>query len=168
MDNIIFKNINKEYCNADAIDNVIGYIYRTNNKSPLPIYCYGSIEWPPTYDTMIKEYHFIREISQAELPDQQMVHFIISFDIPVQNVAYRHFYFADDIAKLFRNEYQICYSYHTDNGHPHFHYAVSTTSYIDGNPFLDNERMSYYESQICSLANACGFKFHSEGVVENV
>lgn len=78
MDNIIFKNINREYCNTDAIDNVISYIYRTNDKSPLPIYCYGSIEWPPTYDTMIKEYHLIREISQAELPDQQMVHFIIS------------------------------------------------------------------------------------------
>ncbi|NDO70521.1 hypothetical protein FMM80_18475 [Schaedlerella arabinosiphila] len=168
MENIIFKNINKEYCNTDAINNVISYIYRTNNKSPLPIYCYGSIEWPPTYDTLIKEYHLIREISQAELSDQQIIHFIISFDIPVQNVTIKHFYFADDIAKLFRNKYQICYSCHTDNGHPHFHYAVSTNSYIDGNPFLNNEQMSCYESQICSLASTYGFEFYSEGVVENV
>lgn len=168
MDNVIFKNIKKDYCNTDAIDNVIGYIYRTNDKFPLPIYGYGCIEWPPTYGSLINEYHLIREMPQANMPEQQLVHFIISFDVPVQNVTIRHFYFADDVAKLFRNEYQICYSYHTDNGHPHFHFAVSTTSYIDGNPFLSNERMSCYESQICFLANEYGFKFYPERVVKNV
>ncbi len=163
------KNINVNgYDNPDAIDKTIGYIYRTNDKSPLPIYCYGCIDWPPTYDRLIKEYHLVRETSQTNTSDQQLMHFIISFNIPVQNVTEIHFHFADDIAKLFCNEYQICYSYHTDNGHPHFHYIVSTTSYIDGKPFLSNDRMSCYESQIYSLANTYGFIFLLERVVENV
>lgn len=168
MDSVIFKIISKDYCNTDAIDNVIGYIYRTNNNPPLPIYCYGCIEWPPTYDSLIKEYHLIREIPQAKISDQQIVHFILSFNTQAQAISDMHFQFADDIAKLFRNEYQVCYSYHTDNGHPHFHYAISTTSYIDGNPFLSNDRMSCYKSQICSLAKAYGFELHTKGAEENV
>lgn len=133
MDSIIFKNINTDgYCNTDAIDNVIGYIYRTNNKSPLPIYCYGCIEWPPTHNSLIKDFHYVRENAQINVSDQQVMHFIISFGISITGITDIHKRFADDIAKLFRMEYQICYSYHTDNGHPHFHYVVSTTSYIAG------------------------------------
>lgn len=168
MDSVIFKNINTDgYYNPDAIDKLISYIYRTD-KSPLLIYCYGCIEWPPTYNSLIKDFHSVRETAQMNVSDQQVMHFIISFGIPVQNITNRHFQFADDIAKLFRNEYQICYSYHEDTRHPHFHYAVSTTSYLVGNPILNNDRMAQYESLIYSLANAYGFKLHTEGEEENV
>lgn len=136
MDSVIFKNINKDaHYNPDAIDNAISYIYHVN-KSQLPIYCYGCIEWPPTYKRLVKEYHLVRETTETDLIDQQIVHFIISFGISAKDITDIHKRFADDIAKLFQKEYQICYSYHTDTGHPHFHYVVSTTSYLAGNPPL--------------------------------
>lgn len=165
MDSIIFKNINRDdYHNSNAIDNAISYIYRVKEKSQLPIYCYGCLEWPPTYKRLVKEYHLVRETAETNLIDQQIIHFIISFGISVADITDMHMRFADDIAKLFRMEYQICYSYHTNTGHPHFHYVVSTTSYIPGNPPLERNRMSQYESQIQNLANTYGFEFHIEGV----
>lgn len=168
MDSVIFKNINADsHSNPDAIDNVIAYIYRTG-KSPLPIYCYGCIQWPPTYDSLIKEYHLIRETSKAQISDQQVIHFMISFGIPVKNITDEHFQFADSIAKLFRNEYQICYAYHADKGHPHFHFVVSTTSYFVENRVLSHDMMACYESQISTLANTYGFELHIEGAEENV
>lgn len=164
MDNVIFKNINPgDYHNPDAINRVIAYIYRTGT-SQLPIYCYGCIQWPPTYDSLVNEYHLIRETAETDLLDQQLVHFVISFGDPVQDITDRHFHFADDIAKLFRNKYQICYAYHASSGHPHFHYVVSTTSYITGTPPINSDRMSQYELQIHNLAGTYGFGFHAKGV----
>lgn len=69
MDSVIFKNINKDaHYNPDAIDNAISYIYHVN-KSQLPIYCYGCIEWPPTYKRLVKEYHLVRETTETDLID---------------------------------------------------------------------------------------------------
>lgn len=173
MNSVIFKNINQDdYSNKDAIDNVISYIYRID-KSQLPIYCYGCIKWPPTYNSLIGEYHYIRTavklstLNQQAI-DQQIIHFVISFNISEGDIAEKCFYFADDIAKLFSAEYQVCYAYHTDTGHPHFHYVVSTTSYLIGNSPLTNDKMAQYELQIQRLADAYEFKFHTEGAKQHV
>lgn len=169
MNRVFFKNINEDaYYNDDAINNVISYIYRLNETFQLPIFCYGCIEWPPTYDSLKSEYYMIRKLSRTNLPDQQIIHFIISFGIPAAYITARHHRFADDIAKLFGIEYQVCYAYHTDTKHPHFHYVVSATSYIPENLPLSPERMSQYQAQIHSLADKYDFKFLTEGAQNHV
>lgn len=48
------------------------------------------------------------------------------------------------IAKTFASEYQIFYSCHTDTKHLHFHFFVSTTSFLINNTPLIKEKMDSY------------------------
>ena len=47
----LLTNMNDEYENYDAIENVIAYIYRQRLKRSLPLYCYGTYSFPPTYNS---------------------------------------------------------------------------------------------------------------------
>ncbi len=144
------KVIKNGYENSNAVDNTISYIYRLN-KNPLPLYCYG-VDFPPTYKNVIKSFHKTRQ-KNFNPPGQQLHHFVISFEFLVPNVNF--FHFADDVAKIF-DGYPICYSFHTDTDHPHFHYIVSTASYFPDYPALDDNILSLYIKKSQEIA----FKKH--------
>ena len=68
-----------------------------------------------------------------------------------------YFIFADTIARLFCYEYPVCYAYHTKNKetgghHSHFHYVVSTSSYISDHPALDADRLLTYLPKMQEIA----------------
>lgn len=69
MTDAILKIIPGEYTNQDAIDKTITYLFRLNQKTSFPIYCYGV--YPPTYENLIKGFHDTRLI-QTNIPNQQV------------------------------------------------------------------------------------------------
>lgn len=160
MTDAILKLILEPYENSGAIENVINYICRIEKKFPYPLYCYGAAPSPSIpiacQNTILA---FYEARKQHKAPSQQQLwHFIISFDIPLQCIAQEHFLFADAAAYLFSREYQSCYAYHNDTAHPHFHFVVSATSYIPDYPSLDKSDMDNYISQIIQLAPAYNIK----------
>lgn len=150
MTNAVFKIIPGEYVNCDAIDNTIKYLYRLNKKKALPLYCYGV--FPPTYENLIQAFHETRRLMQTNILNQQVWHFTISFELALPQITRTNYHFADGIAKLYAPEYQVCYAYHTNTHHPHFHYIVSTTSYIPGNEPLSVDKMNLQITQMIQLA----------------
>lgn len=148
MINAIIKIVPEDYPTFADMQRAIYYIYRMNTNKPLPIYCYGA--YPPTSDNIIKQ---ISETmcNSSISPTTYLRHFIVSFPT---NIAYSNtlWLFADSIAKLFCNEYQICYACHQDTDNLHFHYMVSAVSYIPAKNNLDNEIMFLYLTQMSALA----------------
>lgn len=136
MINVNLKIIDDAYENDDAIDNTIAYIYRLNKRIALPLYCYG-VEYPPTYRNVIRSFHKTRN-KHPSPPDQQLYHFVLSLEFLLPNINF--FHLADDVAKLF-DAYPVCYSFHTDTDHPHFHFIISTVSFIPGHSCLDNSTL---------------------------
>lgn len=136
------KIIDDPYENENAVDNTISYIYRLKNKKPLPIYCYG-VDFPPTYKNLVKSFYKTRDRCLMP-PDQQLYHIILSFAFMIPNINLMHI--ADDIAKVF-DGYPVCYSFHTDTDHPHFHFIVSTSSYFPDYPSLEMGVLSKYIEQ---------------------
>ena len=148
MINAIIKIVPEDYPTFADMQRAIYYIYRMNTNKPLPVYCYGA--YPPTFDNIIKQ---ISETmcNSSISPTTYLRHFIISFPT---NIAYSNtlWLFADSIAKLFCNEYQICYACHQNTDNLHFHYMVSAVSYIPAKNNLDNEIMFLYLTQMSALA----------------
>lgn len=152
MINAIIKIVPNYYTKPTDIDNTVSYIYRIHSKKPLPVYCYGA--YPHTVDNIINNFKETMKHYPAA-PDTYLWHFIISFpnDTLYDNTLHL---FADLIAKLFSNEYQICYACHQDTDNLHFHYIVSSKSYIEENMDLNNEKMNLYLSEMSELANNFG------------
>lgn len=152
MINAIIKIVPEDYPTFADMQRAIYYIYRLNTNKPLPVYCYGA--YPPTASTIISQ---INETmcNSSITPTTYLRHFIISFPT---NIAYSNtlWLYADSIAKLFCNEYQICYACHQDTYNLHFHYVVSAVSYIPVTNNLDNEIMSLYLTQMSALAETFG------------
>lgn len=150
--NAIIKIVPNRYTNISDINNAISYIYRTQRKHSLPIFCYGA--YPPTADNIIAQFkETIDNYSAA--PDTYLVHFIISFPTVTLNNN-TLLLFADMIARLFCKEYQICYSFHQDTDNLHFHYIVSAVSYMPETPYIDNNKINIYLSQMSELAKNFG------------
>lgn len=148
----LIKITSGEHTNEDAIDNAIKYIYRLD-KEPvaLPILCYGGICYPPTYESLINEFRIVRE-NNNNAPDHQIWHFILSFkNLAIDAQAY--WQSADAIALMLGRKYQVAFSYQTHNGHPHFHFIVSATSYNpDEGPLFGKEISEVYLPQITYIA----------------
>lgn len=139
MIDVNLKIIKNSYENNDAIDNAIAYIYRLNKRTALPLYCYG-VEYPPTYRNVIKSFHKTRDRHPSP-PDQQLYHLVLSIEFLLPNINF--FHLADDVAKLF-DAFPVCFSFHTDTDHPHFHFIISTVSYISGHPCLNDSALLIY------------------------
>lgn len=146
MNDVILTVFDKSYSNPDAIEKLINYIYHLDSRKPLPAYCYGV--FPPSYDNIKENFYYTYQM-QNDRPEQQVWHFTISFESDCKP----DFHFADAVAKLFANEYQICYAYHSNTDNPHFHYVVSASSYHYGAAPLDKDKMHFYISQIISLTS---------------
>lgn len=144
------------YENPDAIDKVIQYICRLDKPAPFPLYCYGAAPSPDVSaacGNIIQCFYDSRNM-QNNPPEQRLWHFVISFALPFQYMKPMYFYFIDAAARLFSNEYADCFSFHTDKAHPHFHFCISSSSYIPGIPSLDTEKMRTYVNQMIELASA--------------
>lgn len=148
MINAIIKIVPEDYPSFADMQRAIYYIYRINTNKPLPVYCYGA--YPPTADNIINQ---INETicNYSIAPNIYLRHFIISFPT---NIVYNNtlWLFADSIAKLFCNKYQICYACHQNTDNVHFHYLISAVSYMPATNNLDNEQMSLYLAQMSALA----------------
>lgn len=149
MNNLILKIKSEEYVNDDAYTKVVNYIFRISKKRSLPILCYGI--WPHTYENVIEQLSYNRSL-QSNPPDRLLWHFIISAPDNSANTYDRYCAFADSIAKLFSSEYQICYACHTDTPHLHFHYVVSSTSYLPNGQHLDEGKLLQYIQKMLDLA----------------
>ena len=152
-----------DFANHDVIENELNYIFsypteRHPNRTPKPIHFYGVpyIGYPPQIDKLIAYFKLIRE-DQCQTIPQQIWHFHLDFPILFTSVYNEYFYFADAIAQLFSLQYPVAYSYHTENKttgnrHSHFHYIVSTSSYIPDSPALDADHLIQYLVQMPSIA----------------
>lgn len=150
MTSLILKITPDEYVNEDAYSKIVKYIYRISKKKSLPILCYGLL--PHTHHDIIEQLSHNRT-RQKNPPDRLLWHFIISFPDNTPNIYSKYSSFADSIAKLFSYEYQICYACHTDTSNLHFHYVVSSTSYLPNGQPLDEKKMSQYVHKMQELAN---------------
>lgn len=168
--------VSNEYSNKEAIKNLINYIYHVPKESSesgtspvskpynLPLYCYGCIAFPPSYDSMIKDFYYIRSKQPlAFVLSQQAWHIVYSFGVPSSDFSPIHQQFSNAVAALFCMEYQVCYSIHTNTGNLHTHFVISTTNYLNGNPPLDEQRLYTYIQKIkaCS-ANYFPLELHVE------
>lgn len=155
--------ITGDYSNDDVIENTLKYIFSypiesSPDRKPKPIHFYGVpyIGYPPKIEDLILQFKYIR-CNQSQTIPQQVWHFLINFSIPFNSIYGQYFYFADAIAALFSKRYPIAYAYHTENKttgnhHSHFHYIVSTSSYIPNTPALDSEQMIQYLNHMQSIA----------------
>ena len=148
----IIKIVPEDYPTFADMQRAIYYIYRINTTTPLPVYCYGA--YPPTADNIINQINETIQIT-AVTPTTHLCHFIISFPT---NIAYSNtlWTFADSVAKLFYNEYQICYACHHNTDNVHFHYMISAVSYLPNTDTLDYKNLSLYVPQMMSLAEKFG------------
>ena len=154
------KFVNGTYQNTDAIHNALSYIFHLDSKKPLPIRYYGILNtgYPPNPEKLIEEFerNYYRQNPKYIL-SQQLWHMIITMPFVLDEPYGGYFYIADSIAKIFSYEYPICYSYHTENRttgkeHSHFHFIISTVSYIPKHPALDENRLCEYFTKIKQIA----------------
>ena len=156
MINVIFKRNSGVYGNPDAIENVIHYIYRVNEKKNLPVFCYDPLQYPPTYQTLIQDFHTVYEKAGSPC-SRQLWHFDISFppDIPLPDDAYL---FIDRVAELCSEICLVCYALHRrKKAHPnrHFHLVLSSVNYQTGE-VITEEQLSRYFLRIHELAKSFG------------
>lgn len=154
MTNALIEIMPGEYENPDVIENVIKYICRFDKAEPFTLCPYGAIFSPNVTETcqnIIQAFYDSRNI-QVSPPERHLWHFVISFASNFHFIDQKHFYFIDAVAQLFSSEYVNCYSYHTDTDNPHFHFAISTASYIPDVPPLTPSKMYLYISRIIQLA----------------
>lgn len=156
--NIIFMK--GKYQNTDAIHNALSYIFHLDKKRTLPIRFYGLLNtgYPPDHEKLIKafERNYYLQSPKYILP-QRLWHMAITFPIVFDEPYGDYFYMADSIARIFSYEYPVCYSYHaknktTGNEHSHFHFIISTASYMPEFPALDENKMSDYLTKIVQVA----------------
>ena len=134
---------NNRYENDNAISQTIEYIYRLKEQKNLPIFCYGI--YPPTYKNIISNFEYVRTLNDRDVSNGKVFHLILSFAQKEDDMTCYHF--ADRIARLFSQEYQICYACHKDTDNLHFHYIISATSYLSNYPALSEKSLQNYLQQ---------------------
>ena len=162
---------NGDFSNNDIIENELKYIFsyltKTQpNRKPKPIHFYGVpfIGYPPLIDDLIFQFIQIRNRQDQTIP-QQVWHFILSFPLLFSSAYDPCFFFADAIAELFGSAYPVTYAYHTENRHTgnrhsHFHYIISTSSYIPDYPALDSRRLEEFLIQMKNIACTYGIELY--------
>lgn len=153
-DNALLKIAPGEYRNPDAVENVIHYLCRFDEKEPLPLYYYGatpSSDVTTACNNIIQAFYDFQKV-QKSLPEREVWHLILSFPSPFTSEEQNPFRFVDAAARLFSLEYPICYSYHSDTDNPHFHLAVSTSGCTPDVSLLDLTKMKCYIDRIIQLA----------------
>lgn len=149
-----------DYLNNDAVKNVINYICRPTDAI---FNMYGIRGCTPE-----KAVEDIRSIYEyCGYPSEALIHhFCITFQSN-KNKEYL-FWFADRIASLFSQKYQIVFSLHPLEKHSgyHIHFAVAAVSYLPDVPELNSAELEKYYSQIITYAAANGI--HIEKRYKNV
>lgn len=154
------KLVKGTYQNPDAIHNAMSYIFHLDSKKPLLIRYYGilNVGYPPNPEKLIEEFerNYYRQNPKYIL-SQQLWHIIITMPFVLDEPYGDYFYMADGVARIFSYEYPVCYSYHTENKttgneHSHFHFIISTVSYIPEYPALNGARLGVYFTKIKETA----------------
>lgn len=166
----ILKLVPGDYENKDAIKNAIHYIYRWDSSSPLQVFCYNGLQYPPTCQTLIQDFDKVHGMADP-VPSRQLFHFILSFppDIGLPDGCR---FFIDQVAALYATEYLVCYAYHRKgrrHNNPHFHFLVSSVNYRTGQA-LSIEQLASYFSQVQKLAGdwGIGLTFINEELIHDV
>lgn len=163
--------ITGDYTNDDVIENTLKYIFSyptelNPERKPKTIHFYGIpyIGYPPKIEDLILQFKLVR-CRQSQTIPQQVWHFLINFSIPFNFIYGQYFYFADAVAACFSTCYPVAYAYHTENKttgnhHSHFHYIVSTSSYLSNTPALGPERMIQYLFYMQTIAQQYGLSLY--------
>lgn len=155
MNSALIKICGGEYTSNETIENTIKYIYRLNDKKNLPTYGYGI--FPLIYENIIKEFEYVRTL-QNDVPNRKVWHLVLSFPEGEISQQYLYFSLADKIAKMFGNEYMICYSFHNDTEHFHVHFIISATSYLFNHIDLNKTVLYNYLFHSQTIANEIGIR----------
>lgn len=158
MNNLKLIICNGDYTNDNAILNAIHYIYRLNCNKNLPIYCYGIPD--SSYQNIVTNYEYVRTLTDREVSEQKIFHLVLSFPLKLPTLSY--YKLADSLARLFSSKYQICYSCHTDTDNLHFHYIISSTSYLSNSAALCNESLMQYIQRAISIFQSYGYTLELE------
>ncbi len=110
MINANMKLIEDEYENTNVTRHMIAYFYRLKKpkRNHLPICAYGTLHFPPTYESLTEDFQMVRRMQELRIP-RILWHFVISFALPVGSGD--TFYFchqlADRMAKLFSTDFLL-------------------------------------------------------------
>lgn len=164
MRHVIIKFIYRgDYHNSDAFEKTINYIYRCKTNNPLLVYSYGTLQFPPTCQSLIQDFELVYQ-KRANKPIRHLWHFVISsLDIDLHNMDWA-FLYSDNIARLFAPDYQVCYSFHPDKSHPHFHFIVSTVNYRNFQE-LTIEGLQTYLYEMINLSSQYRIELQMEGPI---
>lgn len=173
MQPIILKIVDNDYTDffeeeSEPIEKLINYIYRIKEGINLPIYCYGvDLNYIAPFDN---DYYFellykLKETFIYTAPyilgssdiSPNLLHLVLS--LPSSTILYNYIFMIDSIARLFANEYPVCYSIHNDTGHLHVHYAICTRSYTDSHNALRKDKLDTYIKKIRSIIKSYYCKF---------
>ena len=137
----VLKVLAEGYDNSDAFERTVSYIYRLNQKKPLPVYAYDV--WPPSYERIIQSFHNIRN-GRNDNTSQFVWHLILSFGTADDSLNRFAYSLTHDIARLFAVIYPVCYAFHHDTDNFHAHLIVCSSSRLPGYGPLDQNQMNTY------------------------
>lgn len=116
-----------EYQNDDALENVIGYIYRHNNPEVVG----GLGVYPLRVDDMIDQYYAIRKAFH-QLDGKQIFHIVFSFEKILNFSREQLMELGYQIAAYWGNDYQVVFAVHEDTTHKHLHLGINTVAFTNG------------------------------------
>lgn len=150
MADIRIEVVNGSYNNEDAYDNLIHYIVK--EKYILNSHYFGAYGvYPVTPETASEQFQKSKEESTV-YSACNLWHFFISYAFPIRDSI--NLSLADEIARLFSNEYQVFYGIHTHQVKSHVHYAINSYSYHPQMPPLNEDSLRSYMKKIKLLLNS--------------
>lgn len=140
------------YCNDEAIERLIRYIYKLN-----PEMVFGCGFWPQTIENAVAAFENLRLMFPGNTSSQQVQHIEISFG-NIKDLNFINKY-ANEIAQLFL-PYPVCFAAHNDTDYLHTHFAISTTSLYPNQPPLIDSLWEKYINQVLSFSLQLGVKLY--------
>ncbi len=124
----ILKIVSGDYCNADAVQKLYGYI-TDFNKTDMPVFGYNVIpEYAVKMFMKAKQLYF-------KTNGQQAVQFIISFSPKERMNEVTLYELSKQVSYYFYN-FQVVFAVHTLQSCLHTHFMVNTVSFADGHRLI--------------------------------
>lgn len=149
-----------DYCNPDAVEKVIRYIFRKNGRKknkvlPSEFDIFGSIG---TYHKnilgIIDDFTKTKEIF-GKTDGVQIKHMIISFNKPPKLTPKKLEKFVIKTLKYYSKKYQVVYAVHEDTKNLHIHVAINSVS-IYGDKFsMRAEDMRAFKEKTEKIFKEC-------------
>ena len=136
------------YCNENAVENVIGYIF---DECKMPHKIIGGIGVScDDKETAISQFKMVKEFYRNQ-KGKKVIHFWVSFEKQEILSVEEYLHIGYMIADFFDENYQIIFALHENTDNDHLHFVVNTVSYKTGKKLRwhkgDRQRlMSWIES----------------------